>query len=274
MALSARTLKPTDRHLGSLRQTTDEIITAGGEAVAVRADLAKAEDRLRLVSEVVDRLGPVDILVNDAAITYLSRVEEFSEKRWRLMFEVQVRAPYELAQLVLPSMRAGGRGGNLNISSRAAPPGRPAVHELHATGGWSVYGMCKAALNRFTTALAAEVYHDGIVVNSLAPWDNVATPGAGAHDLVTASLEGPEWMAEAALALCSGPRKLTGRIAYSQPLLGELGIRPPMQAEVPRASVDAAASRKRSRTMATPSTVSSRSAAIATRLRWRHPAST
>jgi NAD(P)-dependent dehydrogenase (short-subunit alcohol dehydrogenase family) len=88
--------------------------------------------------------------------------------------------------------------------------------------------MCKAALNRFTTALAAEVYVDGVVVNSLAPWDNVATPGAGAHDLVDDFvLEGPEWMAEAALALCSGPPELTGRIAYSQPLLAELGLRPP-----------------------------------------------
>jgi NAD(P)-dependent dehydrogenase (short-subunit alcohol dehydrogenase family) len=181
------------------------------------------------VSEVVDRLGPVDILVNDAAITYLSPVTEFSEKRWRLMFEVQVRAPFELAQLVLPSMRARGRGAILNISSRSAVhPVGPPFDELHAAGGWSVYGMCKAAINRFTTALAAEVYVDGVVVNSLAPWDNVATPGAGAHDLVDDFvLEGPEWMAEAALALCSGPPELTGRIAYSQPLLAELGLRPP-----------------------------------------------
>ena len=230
MALSARTLEPADRHAGSLRETTDEIVAAGGEAIAVRADLAQADDRQRLVSEVVDRLGPVDILVNDAAITYLSPVAEFSEKRWRLMFEVQVRAPFELAQLVLPSMRARGRGAILNISSRSAVhPVGPPFDELHATGGWSVYGMCKAALNRFTTALAAEVYVDGVVVNSLAPWDNVATPGAGAHDLVDDFvLEGPEWMAEAALALCSGPPELTGRIAYSQPLLAELGLRPPV----------------------------------------------
>ena len=57
--------------------------------------------------------------------------------------------------------------------------------------------MCKAALDRFTTALAAEVYKNGIAVNALAPWDNVVTPGAGAHDLVEGfALEGPEHIAE------------------------------------------------------------------------------
>ena len=88
--------------------------------------------------------------------------------------------------------------------------------------------MVKAGLNRLTTALAAELFDDGIAVNALAPWDNVATPGAGHHDLVEGfALETPELMAEAALALCSQPPKqLTGRIAYSQPLLAELQWRP------------------------------------------------
>jgi NAD(P)-dependent dehydrogenase (short-subunit alcohol dehydrogenase family) len=166
--------------------------------------------------------------VNNAAVTYLEPVGELSEKRWRLMFEVQVRAPFELAELVLPGMRERARGWILNISSRSAThPVGPPFEELHTKGGWAAYGMCKAALNRFTTALAAETYGDGVAVNALAPWDNVATPGAGTHELVDGfALEGPDWVAEAALALCSGPPELTGRIAYSQPLLAELGLRP------------------------------------------------
>jgi citronellol/citronellal dehydrogenase len=228
VGLSARTLEPDPRHPGSLRDTVDAIVAAGGVAVPLPADLAKPEDRRRLVAQAVERLGPVDILVNNAAVTYLEPVGEMSEKHWRLMFEVQVRAPFELAELVLPQMRERRRGWILNISSRSAThPVGPPFEDLHAKGGFAVYGMCKAALNRFTTALAAEVYAEGIVVNSLAPWDNVATPGAGTHDLVEGfALEGPEWMAEAALALCSGPPELTGRIAYSQPLLAELGLRP------------------------------------------------
>jgi citronellol/citronellal dehydrogenase len=228
VGLSARTLEPDARRDGSLRETVGAIAAAGGDAVPFQADLARPEDRARLVAEATERLGPVDILVNNAAVTYLGAVGEWSEKRWRLMFEVQVRAPFELAELVLPGMRERRRGWILNISSRSAVhPAGPPFEDLHAKGGWAVYGMCKAALNRFTTALAAEVYPDRIAVNSLAPWDNVATPGAGEHDLVDGfALEGPEWMAEAALALCSGPPELTGRIAYSQPLLAELGLRP------------------------------------------------
>ena len=128
VAASARTLDPVEKYEGSLSETIDRIRAAGGEAVAVQADLAVADDRTRLVEQTVDELGPVDILVNNGAITYYMPFTEFTEKRWRLMFEVQVRAPYELAQMVVPGMRERGAGWILNISSRAGihPPG-PAV---------------------------------------------------------------------------------------------------------------------------------------------------
>lgn len=230
VAASARTIAPIDKYEGSLQETVERIAAAGGTAVAVRADMARPEDRARLVAETVEQLGPVDILVNNAAITYYMPFTEFTEKRYRLMFEVQVRAPYELAQMVVPSMRDRGAGWVLNITSRAGiHPQGPPFNPLYRNYGFSVYGMVKAALDRFTTGLAAELYDDGIAVNSLAPWDNVATPGASAHDLVeNFALEDISLMTEAALALCScDPKTLTGRVAYSQPLLAELQRRPP-----------------------------------------------
>ena len=228
VAVSARTLEHDDRFTGSLRETVDGIVAGGGEAVAVQCDLSNADDRRRMIAETEAALGPIDILVNNAAVTFLVPYTEFSEKRFRLMFEVQVRAPYELGQLVVPGMRARGAGWILNITSRAGVhPAGPPFDEVHKSG-FTVYGMVKAALDRYTTALAAELYDDNIAVNSLAPWDNVATPGAGHHDLVADfALEGPEWVAEAALVLCSTPPKqLTGRIAYSQPFLAEHQTRP------------------------------------------------
>ena len=92
-----------------------------------------------------------------------------------------------------------------------------------------MYGMVKAALDRFTTGLAAELLRGRDRRQLAGPWDNVATPGAGAHDLVkNFALEDISWMTEAALALVSGdPKLLTGRVAYSQPLLAELQRRPP-----------------------------------------------
>ena len=228
VAAAARTLDPDPKYDGSLSDVVERIRGAGGTVVPVQADISKAEDRQRMVAETVEQLGPIDILVNNAAVTFYLPFTEFPKKRYDLMFEVQVWAPYELAQLVVPSMRERGAGWILNISSRAGvhPQGPPFL-EVYKRG-FSVYGMVKAALDRFSTGLAAELFDDGIAVNSLAPWDNVATPGAGAHDLVDGfAMEDISWMAEAALALCSGdPAKLTGRVAYSQPLLAELQRRP------------------------------------------------
>ena len=232
VAVSARTEVATDDRLpGSITETAAAIAAAGGRAVPIRADLASAEDRRRLVETAESELGTIDILVNDAAVTWFMPVAEFPARRFAVMFEVQVRAPFELAQLVLPGMRQRGRGWILNISSGAArhPQGPP--YGAHRRGG-TVYGMCKAAIERFSTGLAAEVFEDGVAVNALSPSRVVATPGVLVHRLIPEGAEDRaepvEVMAEAALALCSGdPRTLTGRIAYSQALLDELGVATP-----------------------------------------------
>jgi citronellol/citronellal dehydrogenase len=223
LAVSARTLDEDPKQPGSLADTVTAIEESGGEAVAVQADLSKREDRERLVREAEQRLGPVDILVNNAAVTFLIPVDEFPEKRFRLMFELQVRAPFELAQLVLPGMRKRRGGWIVNITSRSAiRPQGPPFDEIHRDGGFTVYGMCKAALERFTTGLAAEAFADGIAVNALAPWAVVPTHGASFLDLVKEDTEGPEWVAEAALLLATcDPAEVTGRIAYSQTILAE-----------------------------------------------------
>ena len=229
VAVSARTVAEGDHPLpGSITSTVESITSTGALAIAVAADLAKADDRSRLVETVTRELGPISVLVNNAAITYFEPVDGFSTRHYDLMFDVQVRAPFELAQLVLPGMKARKEGWILNISSRAAvhPQGPPYGGRLG--GGGTVYGMCKAALERFTTGLAAEVYADGIAVNALSPMAIVTTPGVVHHGLdrgVPAEfIEPASTMAEAAYALCTGdPASLTGRITYSKTLLDELG---------------------------------------------------
>jgi citronellol/citronellal dehydrogenase len=227
VAVTARTTEPGRSPLpGTIGDTVESILQDGGRAVAIAADLAKPEDREHLVAEVIQQLGPADILVNNAAVSYFEPVVEFRPRRYELMFSVQVEAPFELARLVLPGMRERGQGWILNISSIAArhpslPPGRFAV-------GSTVYGMCKAALERFSTGLAAELYDNDIAVNALAPTLVVPTPGTLFHHLTSEddpNAEPPAVMAEAALMLCHGdPKALTGRVAYSQELLQELGV--------------------------------------------------
>jgi NAD(P)-dependent dehydrogenase (short-subunit alcohol dehydrogenase family) len=223
--VTARTVDEGDHALpGSINATVQAIRDGGGSADAIAADLGRAEDRARLL----EQTGAIDVLVNNAAITYFEPVADFSERHYRLMFEVQVRAPFELAQGVLPHMRSAGRGWILNISSGAAihPNGPPYV--LRGAGG-TVYGMCKAALERFSTGLAAEVWHDNIAVNVLSPSGLVLTPGVVHHQLDKRTPvdrhEPVSYMAEAAHALCTGdPKVLTGKVAYARPILDELRV--------------------------------------------------
>lgn len=231
VVVAARTTRAGEsRFAGTIEETAEQIRAAGGTAVAVAADLSKPQDRERLVAQATRQLGPPDICVNNAAVTYFTRIEDFSPRRYALMFEVQVTAAFHLATLVLPGMRERGAGWILNISSRAAlhPAMPPAAW---AARGGTVYGMCKAALERFSTGLAAELYADDIAVNALSPNKVVPTPGTIFHKLTSADdseAEPPAVMAQAALMLCHGePRRLTGRIAYSRDLLDELGVQVP-----------------------------------------------
>ncbi len=233
VVVTARSVEtPAVRDLpGTINETAGAIRAAGGKSIAIPADLSRAADRERLVAEAERALGAVDILVSNAAVTWFEPLASFSPRRYDLMFEVQVKAAVHLAQLVLPGMRARRRGWICMISSGAAR--HPAVppRGRAATGSGTVYGMCKAALERLSTGLAAEVYASGVAVNALSPSRVVPTPGTLFHGLVregSPDAEPPEVMAAAALALCSGdPATLTGRIAYSQELLHELGLQVP-----------------------------------------------
>ncbi len=227
VVVSARTLEDGDHVLsGGINSVVNVIREAGGEAHAVRADIALAEHRENLIKETEAVFGPVDILVNNAAVTYYAPVHEFSEKRFKLMLEVQVYGPYHLAQLVLPGMIERESGWILNISSHAA------IHPEKDSGsrGSSVYGMCKAALERFTTGLAAEVYDKHIGVNVISP-GLVATPGALYHNLVNEKTESwvtpVEDMSEACLRLVHGDAQaLTGRVTYANDIVKEYDLTP------------------------------------------------
>jgi citronellol/citronellal dehydrogenase len=228
VVVSARTAESGESRLpGTLHDTVDRIRKAGGEAAFIKADLAQSIERERLIEEAVATFGPVDILINNAAITYFAPVQEFTEKRFKLMMEVQVYAPFHLAQLVLPAMREKKQGWIVNISSPAGlHPKQPYLRR----GGGTVYGMCKAALERFTTGLASEVYDDGVAVNAVSP-GLVDTPGVAVHGLINEAtkdrVQPIEFIAEAVYRLASGdPKTMTGRIDYAEPFLKTLGLKP------------------------------------------------
>ena len=225
---AARTENEGDHQLpGAITETVEEIRKAGGEATAVRADISDPESIEALVAATKKAYGPVNVLVNNAALTYFQPIDGFPLRRWERMLAVDLTAPFLLAQAVIPEMIAAGGGHIVNISSRASvhPDGPP--YELPAGGG-TVYGTVKAGIERFTTGLAHELYDSGIAVNSLAPTGIVASPGVLFHKLIKDETdpraEPIDYMAKATLILATcDPKTLTGRVAYSQPLLKEHG---------------------------------------------------
>jgi NAD(P)-dependent dehydrogenase (short-subunit alcohol dehydrogenase family) len=177
------------------------------------------------MAEVQAQVGPPDILVNNAAVTFLRPLDEFPDKRARLMIEMHVVAPLHLTQLALPGMRAKGRGWVLMLTSIAGERiDGPPFSEFDTGAGFGMYGTVKAAMSRLTQSFAAELYADGIAVNAAAPSDPVATPGAGTLDLAKTQTEDISLITETAFLLCTGdPAVLTGRVAHTQPFLRETG---------------------------------------------------
>jgi NAD(P)-dependent dehydrogenase (short-subunit alcohol dehydrogenase family) len=208
---------------GTLEGAVEEIAAAGGRAAAVTANLVSEEERADLVRRAEEQFGPLDILVNNAAMGRWVLPSAAPLRDRRKMTEVNLHAPVDLAQQALPGMRARRRGWILNVSSDTArQPAVPYRDTPEAAHVVVAYGATKAALNRYTEGLAHEVAGDGVFVNALAPVAIVLTQetarfvghiAAANPDMV----EPVEAMVEAAVELVTG--RHVGQIAYSRPLL-------------------------------------------------------
>ena len=226
---AARTLREGDHPLeGSLEKTVADIREAGGEATASAVNISLPEDCERLFAEAHDAYGDVDVLVNNAALTYFIPVKDYPLRRWMRSWAVNFHAPFILSQLAVNEMMERG-GAIVNISSGAAiGPGRGPYPDAPANSGGTCYGAEKAALERFSQGLAQEVYQYGISVTCVSPSQVVPTPGTVFHNLVTGiddpRGEHPDLMAKSALLLATEPLDaVTGRVTYSQQILKEFG---------------------------------------------------
>jgi citronellol/citronellal dehydrogenase len=207
---------------GTLEETVAEIETEGGRAAAIACDLSDPEARANLVAEASAIFGPLDILVNNAARSNMLVPSEITSAQRNAMFDLNVNVPIELIQQALPAMREKGAGWVLNISSRTAvqePPPYPDSKMANFIIG--AYGASKAALDRYTEALAHELVEDGIFINAMAPSNIVMTPGASyVRDIALRRpdmVEPVEMMAEAALELCSN--RHVGQVVFSRDIL-------------------------------------------------------
>lgn len=219
----------TARSEAGLAECQESIEAVGGKALVLPCDLADSEGgRAELVSRASAELGPVDILVNNAAVGPYQPFDSFKIGDLRRTQEINVWAPWILAQQALPGMRERGRGWVLNMTTSVAelPPGPPFARSGPAKAG-TLYGGSKAMLNRMTVGVASEVEGQGIAVNALTPQAAILTRAltlAREQGLIHPDFFEPlDTMVEAALALCTtSPDVLHARIAYSLDLLIEL----------------------------------------------------
>ena len=228
---AARSLKEGDHKFfeGSLSTTVAEIQAAGGTALAVQVDLSREEDCARLVATAKQAFGPVDVLVNNAAVSFFIQIKDMTLKQWDISWAVGPRGIFILSKAVLPDMIQRRSGAIVNISSGGAiGPGRGPYKGPPPAHPGSKYGAEKAAIERFSQGLAQEVYPYGISVTALSPSQAVVTPGTLYFKMVTGPddprAEPPEMMARATLLLATEPLdKVTGRVTYSQQILKEFG---------------------------------------------------
>ncbi len=140
-----------------------EIVAAGGEAIAVTANVADTASVNNMVGQTVAAFGGVDILVNNAALMSklaMKTIDAIPDEEWDRVMAVNIAGLFKCVRAVLPELRKRGGGKIINISSGTVFMGTPML--LH-------YVTSKAAVIGFTRALARELGRDNICVNALAP---------------------------------------------------------------------------------------------------------
>ena len=245
-----------ERLPGTIHDTVAEIEAAGGRAVAVAADLSSPDEVERAYESAVAAAGPIDLLVNNAALTVPGRPPRdgdegrptgaapgrstaapsapfgsflnFPLSGLQRHLAVGLFGSYRLMQLTLPDMIERGIGSIVNISSVAGLMPGEGPYEAAGRPGPIAYGGNKAALHHLTQCVAIEMQPYGIAVNVLSPSEPVITPGnlyAAAGETDWAS---PDDFAEATIRVAlMDAREVTGRLLWDHdvlhPELGERG---------------------------------------------------
>ena len=201
---------------GTIDATVREITDAGGHALAVPTNLAKEDEIERMVAATVEHFGRLDVLVNNAAITFPGDLD-VPLKRYDLMMAVNLRAPLVAAHAAVPHMKQQGEGAILNVSSAAA---------LMYVPGLMVYGMSKIAMEHLTVSLAAQLADDRIAVNTFRIDLPVASEGfvANTPDFDHSDWEPTDVPAEGIVWMLRQPPSYTGQNAGMRALRDEAGI--------------------------------------------------
>jgi 3-hydroxybutyrate dehydrogenase len=130
------------------------------EALATAADLAHRQSIETMARDILNRLGTIDVLVNNAVVRHFAPVEQFSPEKWEEALAVNLSAPFHLIRLLLPPMRRKGWGRIVNMAS---------IYSSRATADRIDYVTTKTAIVGMTRAVAVETAGSGITCNAISP---------------------------------------------------------------------------------------------------------
>jgi len=151
---------------GTVEDVAEEIAAAGGQAVAVRADIGVDADVHAMIDAAVASFGRLDALINNAMTPTRAPFDTLTMEQWDDSWRINVRSLLVSCRAAVAAMASTGGGSIVNVSSGAADPWLP--HEF-LPPGYLAYSVAKAALERFSTALGPEVADRNVAVNAFRP---------------------------------------------------------------------------------------------------------
>lgn len=141
-------------------EVVEAIIAAGGEAVAVKADVASTQDVTEMVKLVEEKLGQITVLVNNAGITRDNLLIRLKEEDWDSVLDTNLKGVFNCTKSVIRGMMKQKKGKIINITS---------VVGLSGNAGQSNYAAAKSGVIGFTKSMALELASRGVQVNGVAP---------------------------------------------------------------------------------------------------------
>jgi NAD(P)-dependent dehydrogenase (short-subunit alcohol dehydrogenase family) len=177
-------------------ETAQAVESFGRRAVLLQGDLREPDACERVVEDLVEAAGRIDVLVNMASIYRARPIDEVSLGDWDTQIAVDLRAAWLCAKAAIPHMRRFRGGRIINFSDWVAKSGRPRYP------GYLTYYVAKAGIIALTEALALELAIDQILVNAIAPGPIVAPEGTTAEEFATVERATPlgRWGGEGEIA--------------------------------------------------------------------------
>jgi citronellol/citronellal dehydrogenase len=220
--VAARTETENEKLPGTIYRTVEQIQSLGCQACAMKCDVTDEQSVDDMVQKALKQFGHVDVLVNNAGVAFYYPVVETPLKRWELVLRVNITGAFLCSKAVLPTMIKQASGSIINISSMAANErGEGTV----PTG--LAYAVAKAALDRFTWGLAAEVGQYNIAVNAIKPHRVVNTEGMRfwMPQADKSEWQSPEKMVKSAILLAGQDAGgITGVVATDDELCSRHGL--------------------------------------------------